>query len=312
LSSEKDKPKLRPEWADDATWERLQREGAFRPDKRIFGPTYGLDHRLFEGEKLREDVRNYIMGTLDHFWTPMFGPGWHSWSMVYFAGSEASEWTAENREGNNDFDVLIGIEYDRFREEQGIESSNEEITDMLNQRFFSELDPLTESSLIIVDGKAEGPFENTWYVNPESWDIRAIRPYAAYNVTTDEWAVKPPHLPEWSISAFPEGKALTRYADGVVKAVKAVLAMPEPYRTQQAVAWWDHLHGDRSRAFTPQGEGWFDPANVIEKWLDQAGLWAQLWEAKHKAEVDPHSLDAPADWSNDPLARAARLVRSTN
>jgi hypothetical protein len=80
--------------------------------------------------------------------------------------------------------------------------------------------------------------------------------------------------------------------------------MPEPYRTQQGYALWQHLHGDRSRAFGPQGEGWFDPGNVIEKWLDQEGLWEKLVQIMVRAKSDPTTLNAPAGWSNDPLSNS--------
>lgn len=278
---------------------------AFTPTQRLFGPTQGLDHRLFDGEHLKPDVRKYILGTLSQFWEPLFGEcGWEEWAKVYFAGSEASEWTSSTLEGNNDFDVLIGVAYDKFRSYQSRTSkyqsmTDEEITDDLNQ-IFKVLDKQTAAAMIPVEGELFGPFSNTWYVNPHSYDIRAIKPYAAYNVSDDEWAVKSPHLPSWSLKDFPEGKALLRECKAVAQYVKAILAMPEPYRTQQGAALWAYLHSDRSRAFGPQGEGWYDPGNVIEKWLDQEGLWERLVEIMVASRAHPEMLNAPVDWSNDP------------
>lgn len=478
------------------------------PTRRIFGPTFGLDKRLFDGDALKADVSHYILSTLDGFWRPIYGPGWMRWARVYFAGSEASEWTSKTLEGNNDFDVLIGIHYDRMRESLGgliAMMSNEQITNALNTQFrelAARTDPVwilvkdgvnsgswenqggspadrprsttslpastsrragqpapsdgtsasrsapsattwsdegssatrlgartapggplarsaapavsgwtpptptqlppgardsvpsatrpgtgtttwsapsasqpsdstsyspsravdaggvdapTSSSSSTTTGDAApaasrvgsaseassapgttrrlassksviwapqstglteeslpsppdgyrwvGPLSNTWYCNPDSWDIRDIKPYAAYDVTNHRWAVRPPHLPDWSIEKFPEGHAMVEMGEAYEKLIKAIFDLPEPYRTQQGNALWTYLHTDRSRAFGPEGEGWYDPGNVMEKWTDQQGLWKDLWAIHHRADEDPSTLLAPADWSNDPGAR---------
>jgi hypothetical protein len=87
---------------------------------------------------------------------------------------------------------------------------------------------------------------------------------------------------------------------GIVEAAEGILAMPEPYRTQNGAAFWEFVHANRSDAFGPQGEGWWDPRNVIEKALDQKGLMQKLFECHQRAAEDPASLSAPADWSNSP------------
>lgn len=480
---------------DGRAW--AQTVATFTPTKRLFGPTQGLDHRLFDGEHLKGDVREYIISTLSRFWEPMFGEcGWEEWAIVYFAGSEASEWTSPTLEGNNDFDVLIGVDYQKFRGCQSRTSkyqamSDEEITadinrglrvldeqtayvwipirtdvvgsetwhhhssshltkstnsspsttqavrqrpsressastsvrsaatsnlpeshetcsDALHARSVSSVEcamqlpykPFTgpavtanhstsvtdisestsgsqrQSSTRSSQSRAEdavfvgdetfcspsitttaaaqanvragnvygessvraairrsatsvkpiftpqsygwtadsppsapdgwayvGPFNGTFYVNQDSYDIRAIKPYAAYDVTHDRWAVKPPHLENWTLEDFPEGHALVLEARAVAAYVRAILKLPEPYRTQQGFALWNHLHSDRSRAFGPQGEGWYDPGNVLEKWLDQAGLWEKLVEIMVRARRQPETLNAPVDWGNDPRNR---------
>jgi GNAT superfamily N-acetyltransferase len=284
------------------------------PTKRLFGPTYGLDHRLFDGDCLRDDVTEYVLGTLGRFWEPLYGPNWRKWARVYLAGSEASEWTSETLEGNNDFDVLIGIEYDDMRDDMksrpGLDTlfgmmSDEQVTNALNQQFRAGLIPHTDPVMISIDGQETGPWSNTWYVNQDSWDITKIKPYAAYDVTNHRWAVRPPHLPSWDISQFPEGHALVQECKAVEAYVRAVLRLPEPYRAQQADSLWKHLHGDRSRAFGPQGEGWYDPGNVLEKFLDQKGIWEPLAQAHFDAVADPSRLLAPSDWSNDPVSVTA-------
>jgi GNAT superfamily N-acetyltransferase len=275
---------------------------ATAPTKRLFGPTFGLDRRLFDGEHLKADVTHYVLGTLDGFWRPVYGAGWKRWARVYLAGSEASEWTSETLEGNNDFDILVGVEYDRARADVPLfaDASDEEITQALNTGFREQLIPRTDPVTITIDGAETGPWSNTWYVNADSWDIVRIKPYAAYDVTNHAWAVKPPHLPDWDIEKFPEGHALVEMGEAYEKLIGAIFDLPEPYRTQQGNALWTYLHTDRSRAFSSEGEGWYDPGNVMEKWLDQNGTWADLWAIHHRADEDPSTLLAPADWSNDP------------
>lgn len=472
------------------------------PDQRLFGPTHGLDHRLFNGERLKPDVRRYVLSTLGSFWAPRYGSNWATWARVYLAGSEASEWTSASLEGNNDFDVLVGVAYDPFRRDVPALAhlSDEEISARMNAEFRAGLMPHTDPVWIpvrVADGDMKrssswlphssspltssnssspttrtappparsrrsttstsprsvgtstwpasnetcgdarlgpsarsaasvtsppsrrrtepagharpttsetdicgsttasqpsdsmksllsrmglvasaaavkttgssagplttttgaapasapagsaseassasaaispsgtsakpifaplssgwtaaspppapegwefiGPFDQTFYCNPDSYDIREIKPYAAYDVTADAWAVKPPHLPSWSIEDFPQGHSLVQECQGYAAVTRAILRMPEPYRAQQADALWRHLHGDRSRAFGPNGEGWYDSGNVIEKFMDQLGLWEPLAEAHFEVVANPAKLQAPTTWSNDPRVTA--------
>lgn len=271
------------------------------PHQRVFGPTFGLDHRLFDGEHLKPDVREWILDILNGFWQPLYGKNWYRWTRVYFAGSEASEWTSRAREGNGDFDVLIGLDFDLACMEPGFrELSDDEIVSRLNNDLTTLLWPRLRGVHIPVDGQEIGPFDATFFCNVNAWNIRNIKPYAAYNVTSDVWAVKPPHLPGWSIKSFPEGPALEQECKAVAAYVQAILDMPEPYRSQQGDALWRHLHADRGRAFTDHGEGWFDPGNLLEKYLDQLGLWEPLTRIHFDAMGDPRRLETPSDWSNDP------------
>jgi hypothetical protein len=279
----------------------------FLPHERIFGPTHGLDHRLWDGDHLKHDVSSWVMDTLDGFWRPVYGPSWRAWSRVYFAGSEASEWTSETREGNNDFDCLIGLDFARIREDLGglfTMMTDEQIVGGFNKQLTTLLWPRTDAVMIPVEGNLVGPMSATFFCNAQAWDIREIKPYAAYCISTDRWAVRPPHLPDWSIKDFPP--AFVKEARAVEAYVRAVLALPEPMRAQQADALWRHLHSDRSRAFSAQGEGWYDPGNALEKYLDQskgtkgASLWETLAEAHFEAQAHPEELLAPSDWSNTP------------
>lgn len=264
------------------------------PSQRIFGPTYGFDHRLWtEDGTLKPDVRRYVLASIAKMWGGRYQQ-WSDWAKVYFAGSEASEWTGPNLEGNGDFDVLVGVDYAKFRRANPAyaHKSNAAITAEMNQGFR----PFNGMTTITIEGVETGPWDRTTFVNPNSYDIRRIRPYAAYDVTADEWAVKPPHLPDWSTASLPEVvlvalRAAEAYARDILK-------LPEPQRTQQGAALFEAWHSDRSRAFGPKGEGWYDFANLREKWLDQQGVWKKLVDCAHRAK---QGLDvSPNEWSNEP------------
>jgi 2'-5' RNA ligase len=107
----------------------------------------------------------------------------------------------------------------------------------------------------------------TWYVNHDAYDIRQIKPYAAYDLTNNTWAVEPPDLPEHSAADF--HPALLTEARAVAAQLRAILKLDEPQRTRQARSLWQYIHDMRSEAFSGEGEGWSDPGNVIEKYLDQ-------------------------------------------
>jgi GNAT superfamily N-acetyltransferase/mRNA-degrading endonuclease RelE of RelBE toxin-antitoxin system len=246
------------------------------PTSRVFGPTYGLDHRLFEGEHLRPEVRAAVMARLGPVIEPVLGDDWQRYTKVYLAGSEASEWTSATLEGNGDFDTLIGVDYDTLKGEPGVPVAHlddQDITDALNKALREDYNA----------SPWKAPFGGEWdltgYCNAGSYDIRKIKPYAAYNITDDEWAVKPPHLPDWSVDKLPEGgQNLLAEAEGYAAVIEAISKMPEPFRTQQGKALWHHLHSDRGRAFSDEGEGWLDPGNLLEKALVEWGLWDKLVE----------------------------------
>ncbi len=272
---------------------RTQASKAFVPRLRIFTHTCGLDHRLWDGEKLKPDVRRYILKSVGEMWNGRYAD-WSKWSRVYFAGSEASEWTGENLEGNNDFDVLIGVDYDGFRKANPHYAplSNIEITEHMNVEFRQFNGPV----MLKIDGVEYGPFDRTSYVNKDSYNIKNIKPYAAYNVSDDVWAVKPPHLPHWSLSKLPGAvQKVLRHTDDLVR---QTLKLKGPEKIQQGAFLFDAFHTDRSRAFGPNGEGWYDIANLREKWGDQAGWWAELVNCKHLYEQGYGR--AASDWSNDP------------
>ena len=371
--------------AAKAFWQsRRHKEARYTPPReRLFGPTFGLDTRLWTDDKLRPAVREDVITRFDAFCHEHGYEGWHRWAKIVFFGSEASEWTSKALVGNGDFDLSIGIHYPALRatvpgfaglaDEIIAAGLTQEMHEALNAddmwvavdsmrpfwlpreaaaRSASTLTSSWSSTMITpaVPGSAAaesayeasfalgatrrsatsgnitlgprsvispggkpstplpdgwdwiGPFSQTWYANLQGWDIARIRPYAAYDVVADEWIVRPPHLPDWSMTDFPEGEGLTDEVHGIVLMAEGILKMPEPYRTQNGAALWEFVHGNRSDAFGPNGEGWWDSRNVVEKALDQKGLMQKLWECHDRAQQAPESLASPSDWSNSPVA----------
>jgi hypothetical protein len=270
------------------------------PRERLFGRTYGLDTRIWEDARLKEPVRTDIMASFDAFCTRHGYVGHETWAKVVFFGSEASTWTSKTLHGNNDFDLSIGIHYMRFRESNPsfLGATDDQIATGLTQQMHAELnDPQKRFPGI------EGVWDETWFANLLGWDIRLIRPYAAWDVVTETWIVRPPDLPDWSMASFPEGQGLADEVHGIILMAEGILKMPEPYRTQNGSALWEFVHSNRSDAFGPQGEGWWDARNAVEKALDQKGLMQELFLCHQRAAEHPESLAAPADWSNSPAVR---------
>lgn len=268
------------------------------PRERIFGKTHEeLNKELWEGDRLKASVRKPLLEKLNKV-MKQFDESWHRWARVYFAGSMASLWW-----GNNDLDILVGVDYDKAREysETFKDMTNDEISATLNQAYRSDFN----------DSSYKAPwngeeYELTGYNNLDSYDIRHIRPYAAYEMLDNMWYVKPPELPFWDATQFPQGGGLWGYINGIANSIKGIMEMPDPYRARQAAALWDFLHTNRSQAFGEEGMGWYDVPNVTEKYLDQIGLWKVLLQEKKRYDAGDYER---AEWNNDPLAKNASLEK---
>jgi hypothetical protein len=281
--------------AGDTTRMRSARYTA--PHERLFGRTYGLDTRLWDGDRLRIEVRNPTIAQFGTFCERHGYKGWAMWAKIVFFGSEASAWTSPDRHGNNDFDLSIGINYLSYRmyNHADLLTTDQGIAARFTEEMHAELNDPAHTFPGV-----EGIYDQTWFANVEGWSIEKIKPYAAWDVVTQEWIVKPPELPTWSTKDFPEGPGAAEEVRGIIEMAEGILKMPEPYRTQNGAALWEFVHSNRSDAFGPQGEGWWDMRNTVEKGLDQKGLMQGLFDCHRRAVEDPSSRDAPANWSNDP------------
>jgi hypothetical protein len=245
------------------------------PTSYFSEPASKLDPTLFEGRFLRSWVRQGIVSLLDGFLAQKYRNS-ESWSQAWLAGSGVSyQWSANRQPG--DLDCLVGVNFTQFRrsnnEYAGL--SDREIADQINEQFKKELQPGTENW---------NGYELTFYVNPQASDIRAIKPYAAYDLKHNEWTIPPdpnqkaPSVPEWDKvanfdSAF-AGQISTRF--------NAALNEIQTSRNDagrrnaenrltiagaQGNALYTEIHGNRSMAFSPEGEGYADFHNY--RW--QAG-----------------------------------------
>ena len=237
-------------------------------------PESDLDARLFMGKTLRPAVRNGIRRILFEYLAKRFTSP-ERWTKTWLAGSGISyQWAASRDPG--DLDCLVGIDYATFRrfnpEYTGL--SNVEIAHMFNEDFNADIIPYT---------KNWNGFELTYYVNPQS-DIRMLNPYAAYSLDDDSWVVEPERSPSIPFTRAWEQKAqhdyeialemLNRYS----QALNELHAAPnDAYRrnaerklrlvVDQAVAFYEDIHGGRKSAFSVKGAGYADFNNY--RW--QAG-----------------------------------------
>lgn len=241
-------------------------------------PSNILDPNLFEGEQLHPDVRDTILRIyMDYMGTRYNTP--EHWSMVWLAGSGISFQWAANR-GNGDLDVLFGIDYSRFVTDNPSFQwmDRHEIADTITNDLRKNLWPVTAHTYF---GYKE--YELTFFLNdfveatPDS--ITNIHPYAAYNLTKDEWTVKPPNLPADPREAYPddyymqaENNAHTAHV--LIERYNAVAREGATYRPgspqdvnnrrhkalvrAEAENLFDSLHLGRKMAFSNQGEGYGD------------------------------------------------------
>jgi hypothetical protein len=238
-------------------------------------PETELDPTLFDGVHIKAWVRNAILRMLHGFLETTYRNS-EAWATTWIAGSAVSyQWHVQREPG--DLDVLIGVNYEVFRkthpEYQGL--TDNEVSKMLNEDFRTGLMPHTKNW--------EG-FEVTFYVNPGATDIRVIKPYAAYDLTHNEWTVSPDpqaqgkEQPVWEQAALRDHQKTIEIVSRYSTASAALESAQNPAARrnaehqlltslEQATALWEDIHGSRKRAFSQSGEGYGDFYNY--RW--QAG-----------------------------------------
>jgi hypothetical protein len=278
----------------------------------------GLDPRLFRSNKLIPAVRSAILTALHGHLNKTYQDS-ELWTHAWLAGSGVShQWAAARDPG--DLDCLVGIEYEKFRESniryKGF--SNQEIANTLNDGFRTELQPDTEEFL--------DAYELTFYVNVQT-DILKIKPYAAYSVTEDEWAVTPKlegaqHKKEWDVRVARDKSMALEIFNRYTQALNKIQAAPNaPARlnaqteillaASQGAALYDSIHHGRRVAFSESGEGYYDYANYrwqankdsgIVEGLKKLKDWSASARKVHNEET--YGVDFP---DTDTLIRRAVL-----
>jgi hypothetical protein len=290
-------------------------------------PEDSLDPRLFDGDRVKPDVRSWILNRLYTFW----GDRYHrpkTWSTVWIAGSGISYQWAAGR-GNGDLDILIGVDYDDFFEANpkyaGLDATD--LSAVFNEEFHTHLWPDTAETVF-----HGGIFEVTFYVNPNSTDIRDINPYAAYNLSNDTWTVHPPHGED-----FNHPKEYYQYAESEAKQARQIV---DQYNTVsnsakasapgspgwhnamrqaellvgQASAMYDGIHLGRKQAFGPGGSGYGDYYNFRWQYHKKHGTAQALHAvaAAHKTAQDEYNAamyGGPIDAADVVLRRAVMANR---
>jgi hypothetical protein len=277
------------EWAKSVGGPGLRSRSVWRPDQRMFAPgKQTLDPRLFDKEEhLKPEIRQDILSRIDSVWGKRYGD-WQSWARVYLAGSEATYWW-----GNNDLDTLIGIHYPDFKKlNPEFQSMNpQEISDILNAEFRKTINDEENHP----EWDPDSTWHTTFFCNPNSYDVRNIKPYAAYDISGNNWIVRPPDAREdWGPDKFPHED--WKYVDDAVRTAQQILRLPEPARGIMAQQYWEYLHTDRKRGFGPYGSGYTDRANVVYKALDMHpdSLIAALLEARKSAPLNNRPASVPS------------------
>lgn len=293
-------------------------------------PERELDPILFEGMHLRPDVRIWILGTVYTFLERIYVDP-RNWARVWIAGSGISYQWAANRDPA-DLDVMLGIDYIRFRQANPafVGLTNSEIAQKINRRMIDELWPTVAD--IDIDGDS---YDMTVYINPgvttDPDGIKAINPYAAYDVSADEWTVYPdqnPNVvkhPSWDMSVDVDTRRAETIVREYAKAVREIQnAQNNAHRInaenrmtmvlEAADAWYDEIHSSRKAAFGPAGRGYADFANY--RW--QSGKATGATKAMRRlreyrkarrqvSDYERYGMELP---DTDTLVRRAALHRA--
>lgn len=244
-----------------------------------------LDPAIFTpAEMMWPQVRDWCLSEVNYFWQPRYG-NWWTWAKVYLAGSTASYWWS----GDNDFDLLVGVSsYYLARahpEMAGLALDQAQLCAHFNEEFKEGFN----RDAVAVPGHAE-PYSLTLYANPNSYDIRNIRPYAAYDISDNIWAVHPAKLPR-GFSAKSMSRTFWEQVAKMADHIKDVLAEPEPERTERATELLEQLHHGRQLAYSGQGTGVFDQRQIMWLTLERQGVLQELITAVHP-DAAPHPKPA--------------------
>jgi hypothetical protein len=285
---------------------------SYLPTSYFSEPAQELDPKLFEGRSLRSQIRQGIVSILHDFLHRSYRHA-DLWVHPYLAGSGVSyQWSADRMPG--DLDCLMSVDFVQFRkanpEFRGL--SDKEIADQLNEDFREKLQPTTENW---------NGFELTFFAITSS-NIRSIKPYAAYDLKYNEWAVTPnpaqaaPTVSEWDSVAQADNHLASQTYTRATKAMQDLqLAQGGPQKRnaevalhiafQQAEALYNDIHEGRSEAFSPKGEGYADFHNY--RW--QAGKRSGTIDLLKDIKASSQTYSSNESIYGVPLPDASTLIR---
>lgn len=285
------------------------------------GAQDALDPRLFEGEHMLPHIRHEVLTLLFTFLSSLYRHP-QDWTHAWIAGSGVSyQW--ESARYPADLDCLVGIDYPQFRADnpqyRGL--SDDEIAKQINEDFNHGLS---------VHTKEWRGFELTFYVNPDSWDITAINPYAAYDLIEDRFEVEPTYqgvqfTREWASKADRDHATATEVTRRYTQALAALKAAQNPAHrvnaeralnmaVEQGANLYEEIHAGRKVAFSRVGAGYSDFNNY--RW--QAGKASGAVQAmkrlkeyrdavKAAGDITTYGLELP---DTNTLVRRAATYRS--
>lgn len=274
------------------------------PSSYFSPPANHLDPALFDGWKLKDSVREpLITAALSELHKAGLKDS-GKWLRMWITGSAISyQWNADR--GNGDLDVQIGIMYEQFLnsnpEYRNISEyiMNEQVNTFLRDNLWPKM------SHANIGGKI---FEVTYFWNYDvESDIMSIRPYAAYDLMSDQWIVQPPELPVDPKTLYPEewyalienddyssyritsvyndaSKEISGYKPGSAAYINAKSRMN--LAEAQAKTLYDDIHEGRRQAFTMGGKGYSDYHNFRWQSAKASGTIERLKSIiqEHKTE----------------------------
>lgn len=288
-------------------------------------PHRQLDPSLFDGEHLRPEVRAKLVAMLeDGLNSALNLAGSEHWLNVWLAGSGITyQWEG----GEGDLDVLFGVKMAQFVHHNpnftGIPEADaaEWVNTQLKQRVW----PDTAHTRF-----RDRTYEVTFFWNPGTDQrIENIKPYAAYDLMRDAWAVPPPDLPHDPRSLYPAEwfQAAGRDVDAAETIISRhdsaaqQLASTSPASANgrnagaelararaSAHALFDEIHVGRRQAFGEQGHGYGDWHNFRWQHAKATGVVTALRkiteDAKAAAEAEDKRLyGGPIDGPQTILTR---------
>lgn len=277
-------------------------------------PSAGLDPRLFRNGKIIPSIRASILRILFTYLKLNYTSP-EAYVQVWLAGSAISyQWSASRKPA--DLDCLVGVNYLLFRQAnpqlKGL--SDKQIAQTLNEGLSSELNTKNTNFM--------DSFELTFYVNVQS-DIRTIKPYAAYNLTNDDWTVAPevrgvPSNRMWDRKVAQDTsmatEILSRYSEALSNIGAATTDVARrnaeaalKLAVEQGAALFEDIHRGRKYAFQPGGQGYADIHNY--RWQSgKAAGTIQALKALKEIEKQSKKIFEAATYGQE-LPSADTLVR---